>query len=172
MRVLTNILNSGLAALLFWGCVAQKPATFSEASFASLPGCWQGTLNYSGTIIRKPYTTRAELVVTSITNNNYQLVHKYPTGEIRYDTLFISANEERINGAPVVAKQHMSNQNLELVTEAPGFDPDENKNVVVRQTYTINKENYTYKKQIRLEGQTEWLERQQFSYTRKDCSDK
>lgn len=156
--------------------VAQKGPTISPDTFKNLIGCWQGTLNYSGTVIRKPYTTTATLIVKQIdTSSAFELLHVYtqeePDEEVA-DTITIAKDGSKINNGTITSTQYTTDGNLEIITEFPGFDHDNNKAAIIRQTYTIGKQQFTYKKDVRLEGQTEWLERQEFTYIRKACIDK
>lgn len=152
--------------------VAQKSATVSLKEFKCLIGCWQGTLNYSGTIIRKPYTTTAELVVKQIlASNKFEFINIYTKDpkENVADTITVSGDGRKLNEGNVKSKQYTKDGNIEIITEALGFDHDNNKAALVRQTYTIGKKLYNYKKQVQVEGQEDWLDRQEFTYSRKPC---
>jgi len=152
--------------------IAQKSVAISPAAFKNLTGCWQGTLNYSGTMIRKPYTTTAELLIKQIgKSSKFEFLHAYtkdPSDNVA-DTITISKDGKKLNHETIKSKQYTPEGNLEIITEVSGFDHDNNKAAIVRQTYTIGKQLYTYKKEVQPEGQTDWLERHKFSYVRKLC---
>jgi hypothetical protein len=170
-----KLIFSSLIAILFtfYSATAQQNSSVSTKELSVLIGTWQGTLNYSGTITRKPYTTTAELVIKQIgTSNKFELLHVYtkdPNDNTR-DTISISENGTAINGVLIKSKRTMSNGNIVIVTEAKGFDRDNNKAAFIRHTYTIGKQNYQYKKEVQPEGQTDWLERQEFNYARKSSA--
>ncbi len=152
--------------------VAQKSATNSKKDFKNLIGCWQGTLNYSGTLIRKPYTTTAELVVKQIGNSDkFEFLNIYTKdpGDKSCDTITISKDGRKLNDETIISKRCTGEGNVEIITEVSGFDHDNNKAAIVRQTYTIGTDLYIYKKQVQLEGQADWLERQEFKYISKPC---
>ncbi len=164
-----------LVILFCLSAAAQKNATVSAKAFQNLIGCWQGTLNYSGTIIRKPFTTPAELIVKQIgTSNQFVFLHIYAkdSNQKVADTLIISNDGKKINNATITSKQCTPEGNVEIITEFSGFDHDNNKAAVIKQTYTIGKQLYIYKKEVQLEGQTDWLDRQDFEYKRKACGNK
>ena len=162
-----------LALLTCYSVAAQKDTASLPAAFKRLVGCWDGTLNYSGTIIRKPYTTTATLIIKQIgTSCKFEFLHIYtkdPNEKVA-DTLTISTDGKKLNNEKITSSQRTPEGNLEIITESPGFDHDNDKAAIIRQTYTIGKQHYTYKKEVQLEGQTDWLERQEFTYVRKVCS--
>lgn len=164
-----------IVILTICSLAAQKVATISPAEFKNLTGCWQGTLNYSGTVIRKPFTTRAELVFKQIqASNSFRFLHIYTANpnENVADTITISKDGKKLNDATIKSKRTTKDGSLEIITEAAGFDHDNDKAAIIRQTYTIGKSLYTYKNQVQLEGQTDWLDRKEFKYTRKRCAGK
>lgn len=160
--------------LTCYAVVAQKDVTISPKVFKHLIGCWQGTLNYSGTIIRKPYTTTAELIVTQKgTSPAFELLHIYTKDANKVaDTITISKDGSKLNNETIKSKRCTPGGDLEIITEFPGFDHDNNRAAIVRQIYTIGKQRYTYKKQVQLSGQTDWLDRQESIYIRTSCSGK
>jgi hypothetical protein len=158
--------------LTIFATVGQRSTGITPSTFKTLLGCWQGTLHYSGTMIRKPYTTTAELVVSQIgKSHKFTFLHNYTkdTNDYKADTISISNNGRKLNDQRIKSKQYTNTGTLKVVTEVAGFDDDNNKAVIVRGIYTIGKQLYTYKRQVKPEGQTEWLERQEFVYKRKPC---
>jgi hypothetical protein len=151
---------------------AQKTATMSATTLKSLIGCWQGTLNYSGTMIRKPFTTTSELIIRQLgRSNKFEFVNAYTKDahDNKSDTITISSNGRKLNNDAIKSKRNTGDGNMEIVTEALGFDHDNNKKAMIRQTYTIGKQLYSYKKQVQPEGQADWLDREEFTYTRVAC---
>lgn len=166
-------LSSIVVFLAFHSAIAQQSSSVSIRELSVLVGSWKGTLNYGGTIIRKPYTTTAELVVKQIgSSNKFELLHVYtkdPNDNTR-DTISISDNGTALNRATIKSKRTTSDGNMEIITEVPGFDHDNDKAAIVRHTYTIGKQNYKFKKEVQLEGLSDWLERQEFNYARKSSA--
>jgi hypothetical protein len=165
--------TSILAIVVMGSVSAQKAVTISAKELKSFIGCWQGTLNYSGTMIRKPFVTTAELVVKQLAKvNQFQFLHIYTKDpkENVADTITISKDGKKLNNGVIKSKRYTSEGDLEIITEVSGFDHDNNKPSIVRQTYRIGKKLYTYKKQVKLQGQEDWLDREDFNYSSKPCS--
>ncbi len=149
---------------------AQKHITLSTAELNNLNGCWRGTLNYSGTMIRKPYTTKARLTIKQIGQAKaYSLVHAYPGNELTSDTFNISTNGSSVNGAHILSKKTIQKGKLVIVTRETGDDRDYTQPVLIQKTYSICKNKYTYTKKIKAKDQVEWLDREVFIYERIPC---
>ena len=151
---------------------AQKRVTLSAAELDNLIGCWQGTLTYSGTIIRKPYSTKADLIVKRIgQTKSFELVHVYSAdaNDHTYDTLNLSTNGRKFEGATIISKKTTPKGTLVIVTQGDGFDHDINQQVLIRKSYTICKRSYRYTMKIKGKGQGEWMDREAFSYAKKIC---
>jgi hypothetical protein len=158
--------------LSLYSAVAQNDATASLKDFQNLIGCWQGSLNYAGTIIRKPFSTTAGLIVKQAGNSDTLLfVNLYTKNayENVTDTITISIDGRRVNNDTIKSKRYTNEGSIEIITEAQGFDHDNNKAAIVRKTYTIGKRFYTYKKQVQPEGETDWLDSEEFKYECKSC---
>ena len=150
----------------------QKRILISTSELKNLAGCWQGTLQYSGTMIRKPYSTKAELIIKRInTAPAFLFLHVYSqdSSDRTFDTLSISANKRKLEGATIISKKLKKNGTLVIITEAGSFDHDTNQQAFIRQTYTIGKKTYTYTKKIKLKGQAVWMDREAFSYEKIPC---
>ncbi len=171
-----NLKNAFTASLfltfLSYSAVAQKHFTISPEDLKNLIGCWRGNLNYSGTIIRKPYKTTAELVVKQISKFKFTFLKIYSKqpGDSSLDTITISGDGRKFKDETIKSKRHTSNSNLEIITEELGFDHDYNKSAILRTTYTIGKNIYTYTKEVQLEGQADWKEREQDKFLAKPCT--
>src|SRR4051812_35187726 len=111
-----------VALLTCYTVVAQKDTANLPAAFKQLTGCWQGTLNYSGTIIRKPYSTTAELIIRQIdTSYKFRFLHIYTkdTNDKSADTLTISTDGGKINNENITVKRYTPEGNLEIIIESP-----------------------------------------------------
>ena len=159
-----------LLIVTFPSASAQKKITLSTPELNNLTGCWQGTLNYSGTMIRKPYTTKASLTINRIGQAKaYTLVHAYPGNELTSDTFNISTNGSSVNGARIFSKKTTQKGKLVIVTQQTGYDNDYAQSVIIQKTYSICKNKYTYSKKIKAKDHVEWLDREGFMYERIAC---
>ena len=162
-----------LAMLIVHGVIAQQSPVVAALDLKNLVGCWQGTLKYSGTIVRKPYSTTATLIVKQAAGSNqFDLLHIYTKepGDQSRDTLIISPDGKKMNGAHVKSKRTIE-EGVEIITQVAGFDNDHNKAALLKYIYILRDNSYSVKKQVQLEGQSVWQERQEFNYTRKPCEE-
>jgi len=168
------ILISVLILLACRPLTAQKGAAILPGEFKKWLGCWSGIQHYNGTIIRKPFSTKAELVVKQLANpNSFEILHIYTRdpNENVADTITISKDGRKLNRGVIKSKRLTKDDVLEIVTEEPGFDHDYNKNAIVRQTYSISKNSYRYTRQVLLQGQADWLDREEFNYAPAQCGE-
>src|SRR4051812_30882771 len=167
------LVTSIFIILAIYFVTGQKRAATLSKEFKNLIGCWQGTLNYSGTIIRKPYSTNAEVIVKRVgkSHRKFEFLHIYTKDpkDNAADTITISEDGRKLNNAMIKSKRYTPEEDLEVITEALGFDHDNDKAAIVKQTYTLGKGSYSYKKQVQLEGQADWLDRLEFKYTSRPC---
>ena len=174
MNIRWMVFTYALPMFLVLHVAAQKTSVVSSHDIKSLVGCWQGTLNYSGTIVRKPYSTTATLHITQGGNpSQFKLLHIYTKDphDQTTDTITISTDGKKMNGAAVKSKQIISSGNIEITTEFPGFDSDHNKAALIRRVYDISNNAYSIRKYVLVEGQSEWQEREEFIYARKSCEE-
>ncbi len=137
--------------------------------FKMLVGKWQGTLTYLDYSSGKPYTMPANINMEQIGNTSaFVVFHIYPDepSANTADTITIYADKKRINNETIVAKRTLKNGNVEIVTEYLGTDGNENSAAKIRHIYTIGKMVFTKKKEIQFVGQTKWIKRHEYSYTK------
>lgn len=152
-------------------------ATFSQTSpkilnkdLNLLAGSWKGSLTYLDYTSNKPYTMPADLNIRRQGNSGiFILSNLYPNEPKAnsLDTMTISHNGKMINKEAVKSKRILSNGDIEIVTETKGIDGNENKPAIIRITYTIGKTNFTNIKEVQFVGNTQWIKRHEYSYTRK-----
>lgn len=137
--------------------------------FQSLSGSWTGSLTYLDYSSGKPYTMPADLVVTRIGNTNqFAVANLYPNEKSANstDTLVISKDGKSIDGAPIKSRKKLPNGDLEIITEETGTDGNDNKPATFRQTYTFGKTTFKKRKDVQFEGESEWIKRHEYSYSR------
>lgn len=83
------------------------------------------------------------------------------------DTLTISKNGRMINEQTVKSKRKLDNGNTEIITEYSGVDGNDMKAALIRITYNIGKTTFTKTKEVKFDGQDDWIKRHEYSYTRK-----
>lgn len=154
----------------FLSILAQKRATISNKDFTPLIGRWQGTLTYLDYSSSKPYTMQADIDIEQIGKSpKYIFANSYPkeSNANSNDTITVSDNGGMINEEIVKSKRKLQNGNLEIITEFLRTDGNENKPALIRHTYIIGKNDYINRKNVQFVGQTEWIKRNEYKYTKK-----
>ena len=149
--------------------VAQTDTQSVLTHFKMLVGTWKGTLTYLDYSSGKPYTMPANINMEQIGNTSaFVVFHIYPDEPKANsaDTITISADKKRINNETIVAKRTLKNGTTEIVTEYLGTDGNDNSAATIRHTYTIGKMVFIKKKEIQFVGQTKWIKRHEYSYTK------
>ena len=139
--------------------------------FELLSGSWTGSLTYLDYSSGKPYTMPADLLITRIgQTNQFAVENLYPNEKSANatDTLVISKDGKSIDGALIKSRKKLPNGDLEIITEETGTDGNDNKPATFRQTYTFGKTTFTKRKDVQFEGESEWIKRHEYSYSRID----
>ena len=164
-RYFTSLVGCVLAAV----CYGQS-SLFDSITVKQLLGDWKGRLTYLDYQSNKPYTMPADLIVTQLPNG-YQLVFSniYPNEPKanNHDTLTLRDGGKMIDNEVVMSKERLPNGDIEIITEYEGVDGNENTPSTIRRTYTVGKSSFMLRKDIRFKGQAKWINRHEYSYTRK-----
>jgi hypothetical protein len=148
--------------LLFFDSVTPK-------DFKPAFGEWKGTLTYLDYKSGKPYTMPANITISKDASNERQLVFRfeYPNEPKANgnDTLVISDDGSKIDGADVVSKTRVG-KNLLLTTEKDGVDGNDNRKATIRHIYTIGKKSFINRKEVRFEGEPNFIMRNEFKMER------
>ena len=129
-------------------------------------GKWEGSLTYIDYQSGKPYTMKANLEVTE-KRVGYLLLLKnsYPSeaSANNTDKFKLSKSGKKINGHKIVSKS-FNNGELKIITEYKG--KDDRKKGIIRYTYSITSNTFSIEKTVRFEGETDWITRNIYSYTK------
>lgn len=151
-------------------CSAQNNLKTTISDFNQLSGNWVGTLTYLDYSSGKPYTMPANLIIKRISKtNNYSFSNIYPneTNANSIDTIAISADGKLIDGKLIKSRRILANGTIEFSTEELGKDGNDNKKALIRLTYTFNQSSFSKQKDIQFVGETRWIKRHEYLYTRK-----
>ena len=152
-----------------WAFTQMAPKV-SNKDFKSLSGEWKGKLTYLDYSSNKPFTMPAEININRIGKSNmYLLAHKYPNEPKAnsYDTMIISTDGRKIDEETIISKRTLDHNTIEIETQKPGKDGNDNKPALIKHTYSIGKLNYKTTKEVQFVGETKWIKRNEFSYVRK-----
>ncbi len=148
-------------------CNAQKNTKISANDFKSLVGSWQGTLTYLDYSSGKPYTMSAYLEIQMIRKTNtFIFLNMYPNepNANSVDTLTISTDGKYIGAELIKSRKKLANHDIEIITEEPGKDGNDNKPATFRHTYIIGKTTFRKRKDVQFMGETVWINRHEYSY--------
>jgi hypothetical protein len=149
---------------------AQTTSTISLKDFKLFEGNWNGSLTYMDYSSNKPYTMPANINVKQIRKTN-QLVflNTYPDEPKANsaDTITISKDGKMLNKETVKSIQKLGDGNTEIITETTGVDGNDNKPALLRHIYIVGKKKFVIRKEVQFVGQTEWLKRHEYNYTKK-----
>lgn len=148
---------------------AQSKANFTKEDANLLSGSWKGSLTYLDYNSGKPYTMPANTNINMIKGTNSLLVEMVYPDEPKAnskDTLLINEDRTIFAEAKIVSRKSLADGYVQIITEVNGKDGNDNKNALLRKTYTFNKNSFTNRKDIKFQGTTEWIKRHEYSYTR------
>ncbi len=148
---------------------AQKPAVLQKADLAMLCGSWKGSLTYLDYRSGKPYTMPANTIISTIPNSNHLLEEMIYPDEPKAngkDTLLVNAGFTSFDGYTIVSRKSLADGSVEIVTKHNGQDGNDNKDAIIRKTYTIGKNKFINRKDVQFVGTTEWIKRNEYSYTK------
>lgn len=151
-------------------CIAQSNFKTIPKDFKNLAGSWQGSLTYLDYSSGKPYTMPANIDVKRINKtNNIAFSNIYPNepSANSIDTIAITRDGKYINKESVKSKRKLADGNIEIITEESGTDGNDNKPAILRHTYTLGTTTYKKRKDVQFIGETRWINRNEYSYTRK-----
>jgi hypothetical protein len=150
-------------------CNAQTDFETLSKDFTKLSGSWKGTLTYLDYSSGKPYTMPADIEVKRIRKTNkFIFSNIYPNEKSAnsIDTIIISKDGKYIDKELIKSRRKLENGDIEIVTEEFGKDGNDNKPATFRHTYTFGKTTYKKRKDVQFTGQTNWINRHEYSYTR------
>ena len=148
---------------------AQSPAAVSVKDFAIAAGPWKGKLTYLDYTSVKPYTMPANITLRILADNSsIELAFVYPdepkaNGK---DTLFISGNGSMLNKAKIISKKLLPDGSIQIITDINGKDGNDNKSAILRHIYTIGKNNFSNRKEVKFEGADQWIMRNEYVFSR------
>ena len=151
-------------------CTAQNSFKPIQKDFYKLSGTWQGSLTYLDYSSGKPYTMPADIEIKRIgKSNTFIFSNIYPNEKSAnsIDTVSISLDGRYIDKELIKSRVVLPNGDIEIITEEEGKDGNDNKPATFRHTYTLGKTIYKKRKDVQFNGETEWLNRHEYSYTKK-----
>ena len=163
---------ASLYLLTYDYCSAQQSPRFRDKDLSVISGCWEGSLSYLDYTSNKTFTMPADLVIKKIGHTrSFLLSNIYPNEPKANssDTIILSKDGKRINNETIRSRLHRPNGDLVIVSELTGEDGNDRKEAIFRYTYTIGRETYIHRKEVQFKGQSDWIIRHEYKYSRKAC---
>lgn len=167
---LLKIYLAGFLTLLTTICAAQTDYKTLVKDFENLSGHWSGSLTYMDYSSGKPYTMPANIDIKRIgKTGKFSLSNSYPNERSAnsIDTITISPDGKYMNNELIKSRRRLADGHIEIITEESGRDGNDDKPATVRHTYTFGKTMFKNRKDVQFTGETEWINRHEYSYTRK-----
>ncbi len=150
--------------------LAQDKTILSPKDLKPLIGSWKGNLIYMDYSSNKPYSMPADLIVKQLSDpQQFQLSNIYPDEPKAngFDTLIITQDGKLLNGEIIKSIKNTSDGSTVIVTEKKGIDGNDDKPAVIKHTFTFNSKVFIIRKDVMFDGSNQWLNRHEYTYTRK-----
>ena len=151
-------------------CTAQNSFKPIQKDFEKLLGTWQGFLTYLDYSSGKPYTMPANVEIKRVNKTNqfvFSNIYPNETSANSIDTISISSEGKYIHKELVKLRHKLPNGDIEIITEEFGKDGNDNKPAIFRHVYTFGSTTYKNRKDVQFTGETEWINRHEYSYKKK-----
>lgn len=180
MKIYLLVSLYAVSAVLFFNAVREKTennaiAKISRAKedhqiiedFAGIQGSWKGSLTYLDYESGKPYTMSADVEIRRIDKTNkFLLINTYPKEKSANskDTITISEDGQSINDEKVMSRTKVSENKVQIITEKMGKDGNDNKDALIRKTYSLGKSSFSIQKDVRFTDADQWIKRHEYVY--------
>jgi hypothetical protein len=129
---------------------------------------WTGTLTYLDYSSNKNTSIKSNLIVTRKADKpaTWTFTYEYPDEPKANDSSDASLTDggAKFFGENVVENVYDGNKELRLVTTQPGTD--NGKKALFKYTYRVGAKTLNIKKEVQIEGTSEWFLRNEYSWTR------
>lgn len=146
---------------------AQTGPVASSEDFRVVAGSgWKGHLSYLDYSSEALSEIPVEIQVDEPSGRTLVYAIRYP-GETQYNSgekIKLSRDGRKLNGGLIIARKRKDNGDLTLVTTNQG--KDDNRRADIRMTYTIGSTAFSISKEVRLEGESDYFLRHQYSLGR------
>jgi uncharacterized membrane protein YphA (DoxX/SURF4 family) len=143
--------------------------TVSGKDFEMTLGKWTGTLTYLDYTSGKPVTMPCNLTISKYKKNTrrLKLAYEYPNEPKANgkDAIVISADGKMIDDEMVVSIE-VVNDTLTITTNKNGVDGNDRKKALLRHIYIIGKNILIKRKEVKFEGEENWILRNEFKMSR------
>lgn len=165
-------MNIAAVFLITWSLVApvfSSQPKINQKDLQRITGAqWKGTLSYLDYRSNKKVSIPSNLTVTRSAADKLSWIFEYQYPDEpkanSTDTVTISKDGRVIDGETVIERTSLTGGTIRIVTEKKGTDND--KSALFHYTYLISAHSFSIKKEVRYDGATEFIERNQFDWKR------
>jgi len=163
------ILTLFLVTIALAVTTSAQTAKVSASDLKPLEGKqWIGSLTYLDYSSNKKTSIKSNITITRSATDNltwvFDLQYPLEPGANSKDDAKLSAEGRTFDGESVVERTKLPGGVLKIVTTKPG--KDDNRDATFRHTYLIGKAAFSIKKEVRIDGTSEFFERNTYSWTR------
>jgi hypothetical protein len=146
-----------------------QSAKISAKDLKPLEGSqWIGNLTYLDYQSKKPTSIKSNVTVTRNATDKlkWTFAMQYPLEPKanRTEDIVLSSDGKTFDGETVIERTKLPDGTLRIVTSKPGKDDD--RPATLRHTYLVGKKTFSIKKEVKLDSETEYFERNTYSWTR------
>ena len=149
---------------------AQKNPQQLIEDFQKLSGSWTGSLTYLDYSSGKPYTMAADVEVKRINDSNeFEFINTYPKEKSANSRQVISISKDGkyIGKEEVISRTETAEGQIQIVTQRQGKDGNDNKDALIKQTYTISGTSFSMRKEVLFSKDDKWILRHEYTYSKK-----
>ena len=141
--------------------------SFQIKDLAHSVGFWKGQLTYLDYSSGKPYTMQANIrIALTDDKKGWITTYEYPKEPHANSTDTTYLIHRLFGKERIMEFKKDSNHGFVLVTESDGEDGNDHKKAVLKHTYLLRANTVSIKKEVKFNGTTAWIKRNEYVFTR------
>lgn len=158
-----------LQFLFFTIKVNAQSTSITLKDIKMMTGEWKGALTYLDYSTNKPFTMPADLTINYLNKiKSVVFSNSYPKEPHAnsIDTIALLQKGKVFGKEIVKSNTRFKNGNILIITEEAGTDGNDNKPAIFKHIYTVGKNIFINKKEVKLNDSDNWIMRHQYQYRR------
>ena len=142
---------------------------FKISDLSKSIGKWNGTLTYLDYTSGKPYTMRADIMISFTTNKlGYIISYNYPNepNANSKDTTYANGGGKYFGKEKVVSFNKSKSGEFTLITEFEDIDGNDKKEALIKHIYRLEGNSFSIRKDVKFKGTTNWLNRHEYLFNK------
>jgi hypothetical protein len=161
---MTKLLFAALFALALTAGISAQ--SLKPSDLKPLEGTkWIGTLTYLDYSSGKPTSIQSDVIVTAKGKRSWAFAFEYPR-EPKANNVedYSLSNDGKTFGGETIISTSKKNGILTFITTKAGKDSD--RPATIRHTFMIGKSRFSIKKEVKIDGEDDYFERNSYLWTR------